>query len=159
MLCVQSLSHIWLCATSWTVAHQAPLSMGFPRQGYWNGLSFPTPGGLPDPGIKLQSLESPELAGGFFTTSTTWEALIILKCLDREGGSLSPYWPPCNSFQGKNISEINAAQSCMRVMAALSPNRMTSEKHTVQRQVQSYNVTSIILLEMVLSIILTKMHP
>ena len=41
-------------ATPWTVAHQAPLSMGFSRQGYWSGLSFPFPGDLPNPGIKLR---------------------------------------------------------------------------------------------------------
>ena len=58
----------------WMAAPQAPLSMGFSRQEYWNGLPFPPPGELPDPGIKLASLESPELAGGFFTTSATWEA-------------------------------------------------------------------------------------
>ena len=39
----------------WTVAHQAPRSMGFPRQEYWSGLSFPSPGDLPNPGIKLLS--------------------------------------------------------------------------------------------------------
>ena len=49
--------------TLWTVACQASLSMGFPRQNYWSGLSFPFPGYLPDPGI-----ESPALAGRFFTT-------------------------------------------------------------------------------------------
>ena len=48
----------------WTVAHQAPLSMGFPRQEYWSGLPFPPPGDLPDPGIKLVS---PALEGRFFT--------------------------------------------------------------------------------------------
>ena len=42
-------------ATPWTVAHQAPLSMGFSRQGYWSGLPFPFPGDLPDPGIKPRS--------------------------------------------------------------------------------------------------------
>ena len=42
-------------ATPWTVAHQAPLSMGFPRQEYWSGLPFPSPGDLPNPGIKLRS--------------------------------------------------------------------------------------------------------
>ena len=52
-------------ATPWFVAHQAPLSMGFPRQEYWSGLPFPSPGDLPDPGIKFMS---PTLAGGFFTT-------------------------------------------------------------------------------------------
>ena len=51
--------------TPWTVAHQAPLSMGFSRQGDWSGLSFPPPGDLPDPGIKLGS---PALHVGVFTT-------------------------------------------------------------------------------------------
>ena len=55
--------------TPWAVAHQAPLSMGFPRQEYWSGLPFPPPGGLPDPGIKLTSPASPALAGRFFTTA------------------------------------------------------------------------------------------
>ena len=41
--------------TPWTVAHQAPLSMGFSRQEYWSGLPFPSPGGLPDPGIEPPS--------------------------------------------------------------------------------------------------------
>ena len=41
-----------LCPTPWTVAHQSPLFMGFPRQEYWNGLPFPSPGDLPNPGIK-----------------------------------------------------------------------------------------------------------
>ena len=42
-------------ATPWTVARQAPLSMGFSRQEYWSGLPFPSPGDLPDPGIKPRS--------------------------------------------------------------------------------------------------------
>ena len=49
---VKSLSHVQLFATPWTVAHQAPPSMGFSRQEYWSGLPFPSPGDLPDPGIK-----------------------------------------------------------------------------------------------------------
>ena len=57
--------------TQWTVAHQAPLSMGFSRQEYWGGLPCPPPGDLPDPGIKPTSLSSPALAGRFFTTNTT----------------------------------------------------------------------------------------
>ena len=64
-------SRVQLFATSWTVARQAPLSMGFSRHEYWSGLPFPSPGDLPDPGIKPASLS---LAGGFFTTSATWEA-------------------------------------------------------------------------------------
>jgi len=49
---VMSLSHVRLFATPWTVAYQAPLSMGFSRQGYWSGLPFPSPGDLPNPGIE-----------------------------------------------------------------------------------------------------------
>ena len=49
------LSHVWLFVTPWTVAYQAPLSMGFSRQEYWSGLLFPSPGDLPDPGIKPRS--------------------------------------------------------------------------------------------------------
>ena len=59
-----------LFATPWTVGHQAPLSMGFPRQKYCSGLPFPSPGDLLDPGIEP---ESPALAAGFFTLAP-WEA-------------------------------------------------------------------------------------
>ena len=60
-----SLSHVWLFAAAWTIAHQAPLSMEFSRQEYWNGLSFPTPGDLSNPGFKLAS---PVLEGRFLTS-------------------------------------------------------------------------------------------
>ena len=49
---MKSLSHVLLFVTPWTVARQAPLSMGFLRQEYWSGLPFPTPGDLPDSGIE-----------------------------------------------------------------------------------------------------------
>ena len=52
---VKSLSHVQLFAASWTVALQAPPSMGFSRQEYWSGLPFPSPGDLPDPGIEPRS--------------------------------------------------------------------------------------------------------
>ena len=60
--------------TPWTVARQAPLSMGFPRQEYWRDLPLPPPGDHLDPGIKPASRVSPALAWGFCTTSATWEA-------------------------------------------------------------------------------------
>ena len=71
------LSHfscVPLCATLWTAAHQALLSIGFSRQEHWSGFPCPPPEDLPDPPIELMSLLSPAPAGGFFTTSTTWEA-------------------------------------------------------------------------------------
>ena len=84
----QSLSRVWLFATPWTVAHQAPLSMGFSRQEYWSGLPFSPPGDLPDPvikptspppgdlpdsGIKASSVCFPALSGGFFTPTAPGE--------------------------------------------------------------------------------------
>ena len=67
-VCAQSLSCVQVFVISWTVARQAPVSMGFPRQEYWSGLPFPSPGNLPNPGMDPTSLASPSLAGGFFTT-------------------------------------------------------------------------------------------
>ena len=61
----------------WTVACQAPLSMGFPRQEHWSGLSFPPPGDLPDPGIEPLSLMSPALAGRFFSTESLGKPNIL----------------------------------------------------------------------------------
>ena len=52
--------------------------MEFSRQEYWSGLPLPPPGDLPDPRIEPESLASPALAGGFFTSSVTWEAPIKL---------------------------------------------------------------------------------
>ena len=67
-VCAQSLSCVRVFSTSWRVARQAPVSMRFPRQEYWSGLPFPSPGNLPNPGMDPTSLASPSLAGGFFTT-------------------------------------------------------------------------------------------
>ena len=75
-LAVRVLSHfsrVQLFATQWTVAHQAPLSMGFSRQEHWSELPCPPPGDLPDPGTEPTSLTAPALAGRFFTTSATWK--------------------------------------------------------------------------------------
>ena len=58
-----------LFATTWTAAHQAPLSTGFSRQEYWRGLPFPSPGDLTNPGIKPVSPLFPVLAGKFFPTA------------------------------------------------------------------------------------------
>ena len=87
---LQLLSHDQLFVTPWTVARQAPLSMGFSRQEYWSGLPFPSPGDLPDPGIKPASpalafrdkaatqglTQASCIAGRFFTIWATREAYI-----------------------------------------------------------------------------------
>ena len=76
MCMLSHLSQVQLFVTLWTVAQQAPLSMGFSSQEYWSGLLCPLPGDLPNPGIKPVSPASPALAGRFFTTSATWEDLL-----------------------------------------------------------------------------------
>ena len=68
-------------ATSWTVAHQAPLSMEFSRQEYWSGLLFPTPGESSQLRVQTTSLMFPAVAGRFFTTGATWEAQFSLPCI------------------------------------------------------------------------------
>ena len=67
-VCMPShFSHVRLFETPWTVARQAPLSVGFPRQEYWSGLPFPPPEDFPHPGMEPASAVSPALVGGSFT--------------------------------------------------------------------------------------------
>ena len=75
-------SHVQLFVSLWTVVHQAPLSMGFPRQEYWSGLPFPSLGDLPNPGIKPASLVSPAL---------------------QADSLLAEPWGICITFTSKNI--------------------------------------------------------
>ena len=72
------VSCVQLFATPQTVACQASLSMEFFRQEHWSGLPCPLLGDLPNPGTEPASLRSPELAGGLFTTGTTWEVCVCI---------------------------------------------------------------------------------
>ena len=76
-LCV--LSRVCLFATPWIVARHAFLSMGFPRQEYWTGLPFPTPGDLPDQGIELRSSALPADSLSSEPLGTPWFLLRIPK--------------------------------------------------------------------------------
>ena len=101
-----------------TAAHQAPLSMGFPRKEYWSGLPFPFSADLPDLGTKPGSLTSPALAGGFFTTSATWEAPnnyipLKLKKKERKNSNCDSGVPcvltqRCSSYQSVACSDLTA---------------------------------------------------
>ena len=75
---VYLLSHVQLFVTPWTVVHQAPLSMGFPRQEYWSGLPFPSPGDLPKQGIKPGS---PALQGDSLPTEPQGKLQHIHYCI------------------------------------------------------------------------------
>ena len=95
-------SGVWIFVTLWTVAHQAPQSMGFSRQEYWSGLSCPPPGDLPDPGIEPMSLEYPELAGRFFTSAPPGKCVVLQCSSSVVSDSLRPREsqhtrPPCPS--------------------------------------------------------------
>ena len=72
-MCAQSLSHVQLFVTSWTVACEAPLSMTYFQREYWTGLPFPPLGDLLEPWIEPTS---PALAGGFFSTELHWKTQI-----------------------------------------------------------------------------------
>ena len=96
MYVLSCFSRVQCFETLWTVAHQAPLSMGFSRQEYWSGLPCPPPGDLPDPGIDSVSLVSPTLAGSFFTTEMPGKPDVYLgawNILSREKKNSSSYDP------------------------------------------------------------------
>ena len=73
---VKSLSRVRLFVIPWTVAHQAPPSLGFSRQEYWSGLPFPSPGDLPDPGIEPRS---PELQADTLTSEPPGKPILDIQ--------------------------------------------------------------------------------
>ena len=74
---VKALSRVRLLATPWTAAHQAPPSMGFPRQEYWSGLPLPSPGDLPDSGIEPRS---PALQADALTSEPPGKPILWASC-------------------------------------------------------------------------------
>ena len=92
-------SHVWLFVSLQTVACQAPLFMGFPRQEYWSGLPCPLPGDLPDPGIKPSSPMPPASAGKSFTTGTTWEAYLLCRATYK-------FWVKSLNHAQKNVTSV-----------------------------------------------------
>ena len=78
---MKSLSRVQIFVTPWTVAYQAPPSMGFSRQESWSGLPFPSPGCLPDPGIKPGS---PALQADALTSEPPGKPLLLEKCKSKE---------------------------------------------------------------------------
>ena len=95
-----------LLETLRTVAHQAPLSMGFSRQEHWSGLPCPPPRDLPNSGTEPASPASPALAGGFFTTGVTWEAHTIDAMYERGNNeNLLHSSVLCGDLNGKEIQK------------------------------------------------------
>ena len=116
MQCMLSpFSHFRLFAILWTVAHQAPLSMGFSSKGYWSGLSCPSPGNLPDSGIKLASLLScfgrRPLAPPGKSPSPSWQHSIIGE-LTHTAGQKDSIITRNMDFRGKEILILNLRLPC-----------------------------------------------
>ena len=117
----KSLSRVQLCDPPWTVAHQAPLSMGFFRQEHWSGMPFPSPeGGLPDPGIEPPF---PALAGEFFTTEPPGKPLHIMSfCLNITGWqlrSICHFFPEKWSFLASQLcwAGVPSTHTCTPCLA------------------------------------------
>ena len=98
-------------ATPWTVAHQAPLSMGFSRKEYWSGLPFPSPGGLPDPGIEPGSLR-----------------LQMLYCLSHQG---SPGAPNISSGGGQRPYPSTTQGVSQKVKANITTSKRKCQSGTL----------------------------
>ena len=120
MCMLSCFSHVQLFATLWTIACQAPLSMGFSRQEYWSGLPCPPLGDLPDLGIESTSLTSPALASRFFTTRVTWEAVhthtqthtqhkytVAYDSVIKKDEILAPMWINLENIIHSEISQTN----------------------------------------------------
>ena len=89
--------------TPWTIVQQAPLSIGFPRQEYWNGLPFPSPEDLLNPGIKPTS---PALAGGFYATEPPGKPLVLYKLYLWFNSIITPFfylWISCLGWRGRYL--------------------------------------------------------
>ena len=112
---VCTLSHVQLLATPWTVAHQAPLSMGFCRQEYWSGLPFPSPGDLSDPGIELVSFVSPVLAGRFFTSRAIGGSNVKIPVM-------SDFLQPHGLYSLWNSQDQNTGVGSLSFLQGIFPN-------------------------------------
>ena len=98
---------------SWTAAHKAPLSIEFPRQEYWSGLPFPTPGDFPNPGNELVSSLSPALAGRFFTPASPGKPSNTVDCFSELDNFKSEV---CQAYiqvvQWSHIVDLKSYEKC-----------------------------------------------
>ena len=133
------LSHIWLLETPWTIGHQGPLSMGFPRQEYWSELPCPLPGDLSDPGIEPRSLATPALAGRFIHHWAMWEAhewyYIGIQCQSFACGySVFPEERNGNPFQYSYLENSMDKEACRAAVhgVAKSWTRLSNQHQHIQ---------------------------
>ena len=120
-------------ATLWTIADQAPLSMGFSGKS-WSGLPRAPPGDLPDPGIKAASLSPPALTGRFFTTSATWEAPdLTVQCSSVQSLSCvrlfaTPWTASCQA--SLSITNSGSSLKLMSIESVMPSNHLILSYHS-----------------------------
>ena len=124
---LRHFSGVQLFVTPWTVAHQAPLSMGFSRQEYWSGLPCPPQRELPNSEIEPTSPTSPALADGFFTTRTTWEARVCApSCFSRIRLFATLWTVICQAPLPMGFSGKNNGVGCLAILLGIFPTQGSS---------------------------------
>ena len=120
------------CATPWTVAPQAPLSTGFPRQEYWSGLPLPSPGDLTDP-------ESPALAGGFFIISHQGSLWLdkMLRCREAKGRAYWNAW-----YRIYNSSRESKILGLAKTFIQFFPLHLIEKSEWTSRPTQYFRIKS-----------------
>ena len=109
-VCACSITQLYLILCNpldWTIAHRAPLPMGFPRQEYWSGLLVSPPGDLPDPGIEPMSPVSPTLAGRVITTEPCGKLYILSNSHKRGSVSCLPITTMATPVNCRGICKVN----------------------------------------------------
>ena len=147
-MCVSHFSLVWLFENPWTIAHQVPLSLGIPRQEYWSGLPFPSPGDLPNPGIEAVS---PALVGRFFFFFK-WRIITLQYCgvffflpymdMNQPQGHVCPH-PECPS----HLPPHPTPPGCPRALALsallhASNSHWSSISHMIIYMFQCYSLKS-----------------
>ena len=122
---VQSLSLVRLFETPWAVARQAPLSIRFPRQNYWSGLLFPSPGDLPDPGNESAF---PALADGFFAPKPPgkWYSVAFSFIFQHEISPLSKH-PLTYVTQARRVSILEMLKAAALLSSGAGTSRRRQE--------------------------------
>ena len=117
-----SYCHVRLFATPWTIATQASLSIGFSRQEYWSGLPFPSPGDLPDPGIKSGS---PVLQADALPTELWVYGNTVLYQETRKASNRKPnFTPKTTGKRGKKNPKLSSRKEVIKIWAEINEKEM-----------------------------------